>query len=131
MDSIETHTSELIITTSLNDLRASGAQLSKKKNLIVAESLISGNIDKEASDVAVHVKSFANYLTSFRSAREFFTDPNSGLNLYCEATGLNPTAVREKLLPETQLAFNTKLAQEAVTEYMMYRRSFVNKRKSD
>jgi len=131
VDQIETVTSELIITSSLNDLRASAEQLGKAKFIELATDLIDGNVDQECPQVAVQVKSLSNYLTTFRAAREFFVDPGSSLSICCEATGLNVTAVRDKLRPETQLEFNTLQAHKAVTEFMTYRRNYVNKRKSD
>jgi len=131
MDNIEQVTSELIITSSLEDLRNAGEQLRKAKWSLFAEDLVEGNLDKECPQVAVKVKTFGNHLSKFRDARQFFTDVSSSLGLCCEATGLDAQAVRDRLRQEMQLEFNTLLADKAVNEFMTYRRNYVNKRKDD
>jgi hypothetical protein len=131
MENIEQVTSELIITSSLEDLRNAGEQLRKAKWVLFATDLLDGNLDKECPQTAVKVKTFSNHLNKFREARAFFVAPSSSLTMCCDATGLDTQAVRDRLAPEMLLEFNTMLADKAVTDFMTYRRNYVNKRKDD
>jgi hypothetical protein len=116
-----------IIELSLEDLRSCGKKLSTEEAIDLAESLIDESLDFECKETATKVRRFSSALALWRDAREFFVYPTSSLKILCEVLNLDPEAVRGRIKEECALPFNTKLAADAASEFMLFRQRYVNK----